>query len=138
MKAKLNIFETTKQLYDTVLRGNNFQVIGFFGFEIGNVPDILVSDVFLPPYDFGGTRLQSLQISSVSHVLTASLIAIPGSKGAVIFAWHKQHEATGRAFVASLRRLTTAEFRTPSVGSCFPFSKTAFYRLCGGTAYRRR
>ncbi len=101
-KLRLKVVQDAKVHYDAVLQKKTFGDIRFSRFEIEPRPDILVSSALLPIYDFAGTLIPQLP-------LTASLIALPGSGGALVFAWHKQHGETSNAFVDSLLSLPATD-----------------------------
>jgi hypothetical protein len=102
MKLRLKVVQDAKEHYDAVLQKKAFSDICFSRFEIAPTPDILVSSALIPIYDFAGSLIQQ-------RPLTASLIALPGSCGALVFAWHKQQGETSHAFVDSLHRLPAAD-----------------------------
>jgi hypothetical protein len=98
LELRLKVVQDAKVHYDAVLQKKAFGDIRFSRFEIASTPDILVSSALLPIYDFAGRSIQQ-------RPLTASLVALPGSRGALVFAWHKQHGEASHAFVDSLHRL---------------------------------
>jgi hypothetical protein len=127
LQAKKEVFERTKKLYDDVLRARNFGEVGFFAIEIDRVPDILGSNVLLPPCDFTGSQLQSLAIGSRIDVLTFSLIATPGNAGAAVFVWHKEHDTACRPFVESLRKLPQSEVPHAITRLVFSFCENSYF-----------
>ena len=127
LQAQKEVFERAKRLYDDVLRARNFGEVGFFAIELGKVPDILGSNVLLPPCNFTGAQLQSLGIGSPIDVLTFSLIATPGDAGAAVFAWHKQHDKACRAFADSLRNLPAGEIPHAITRLVFSFCENSYF-----------
>jgi hypothetical protein len=126
LQATQEVFERTKRIYDDVLRARNFGEVAIFAIELGRVPDILGSNVFLPPCDFTGTQLQSLAIDSKIDVLTFSLIATPGNGGTAVFGWHRQHDNACRAFVDSLRKLPESEVPHAITRLVFSFCENSY------------
>jgi hypothetical protein len=126
-QAKLDVFESTKQLYDAVLRGGDYGDVRFWGIELDETPSILGSNVFLPPCDFAGAQLQSLAIGSQIDVLTFSLIATPSNTAAALFVWHKQHDNACRAFVDSLRKLPKSEVPHAITRLVFSFCENSYF-----------
>ncbi|MBI3683758.1 MAG: hypothetical protein HY235_25570 [Acidobacteria bacterium] len=125
-QAKLEVFEKTKTLYDDVLRGRDFEEIGFFAIELREVPSILGSNVLLPPRDFTGTQVQSLEIGSKIDVLTFSLMATSNG-GAAVFVWHKQDDKACRAFVHSLQKLPESEVPHAITRLVFSFCENSYF-----------
>jgi hypothetical protein len=83
--------------------------------------------MFLPPYDFAGNNLQSLESGSKIDVLTFSLIATPTSSGAAIFVWHRQHDQACYAFVESLRNLPASEIPHAILRLLFSFCENSYF-----------
>ena len=127
LQAKKEVFERAKKLYDDVLRTRNFGEVGFFAFELGGAPDILGSNVLLPPCDFTGGQLQSLAIGSQIDVLAFSLLATADNAGAAAFVWHKQHDKTSRAFVESLQALPESEIPHAVTRLVFSFCENSYF-----------
>lgn len=127
VQAKLDVFERTKQLYDTVFRDGNYGEIRFLGIELPETPSILGSNVLLPPCDFTGTELQSLAIGSTIDVLTFSLIATSANAGAAVFVWHKEHDKACRPFVASSQKLPQSEVPHAITRLVFSFCENSYF-----------
>ena len=83
--------------------------------------------MLLPPCDFAGGQLQSLEIGSQIDVLTFSLIATPDNTGAALFVWHKQHDNACRAFVDSLRTLPGSEIPHAITRLVFSFCENSYF-----------
>jgi len=128
VQAKLDVLERTKQLYDAVLRDGNYREIRFLGVQLSETPSILGSNVLLPPCDFEGSQLQSLETGSKIDVLTFSLISTPDNAGAPVFVWHKEHDKACQAFVDSLQKVPESEIPHALARLVLSFCENSYFR----------
>ncbi len=117
---RLAIVEKTKVLYDAVLQERAFSDIRFSRIEIQPAPEFLVSSACLPLYDFAGQRIPQ-------HPLTASLIALPQHRGALVFAWHRRHGEKGHVFVDSHLRIPAADVPHAITRLVFTYFENSFW-----------
>lgn len=119
-RRRLAIVEKAKVLYDAVLLEKVFSDIRFSRIEIQPAPELLVSSACLPVYDFAGQWIPQ-------HPLTASLIALPPNRGALVFTWHRRHGERGHAFVDSLLRIPAADMPHAITRLAFSYFENRFW-----------
>lgn len=114
LRHGLDNLKRHKETYELILNSQHFDAVRFVAFFSNLPPNVLVSSVLYPDFDFAGAVIQRLDRREDPLDLL-SFGAVPHASGTVaLLVWERSSDRSCRQLVGSLARLPSPEVAVPN------------------------